>query len=111
YVAQARGKSDRDRQASRDKTGAFTGAYALNPVNGARVPVWIADYVLAGYGTGAIMAVPAHDERDFAFAKAHGIPIIEVVSKSGKPSEAPLTAAMSEHGLAVRSGEYDGLPT
>ncbi len=111
YVAQAKNKSDRDRQASKEKTGVFTGGYAVNPVSGAKVPVWIADYVLAGYGTGAIMAVPAHDERDFEFAKAHGIPVVEVVSKTGKPSSAPLEAAMTEPGLAVNSGPYDGLET
>ncbi len=111
YVAQAKAKSERDRQASKEKTGVFTGGFAINPVNGAEVPIYIADYVLWGYGTGAIMAVPAHDQRDFEFAEAHGIPIIEVVSKSGKPSELPLTEAMVEPGIAVSSGKYDGLTT
>jgi leucyl-tRNA synthetase len=104
YVEQARNKSERDRQVSKDKTGIFTGGMAINPVNGAEIPVYIADYVLWGYGTGAIMAVPAHDERDFEFAQAHGIPIVEVVSKTGKPSDAPLTEAMVEPGIAVNSG-------
>jgi leucyl-tRNA synthetase len=111
YVEQAKNKSERDRQAHKDKTGVFTGGLAINPVNGAEVPIYIADYVLWGYGTGAIMAVPAHDERDFEFATAHGIPIIEVVSPSGAPSHAPLTEAMVEPGLAVNSGKYDGLST
>jgi leucyl-tRNA synthetase len=111
YVAAARNKSDRDRMQSKDKSGVFTGGFALNPVNGAEVPVYIADYVLYGYGTGAIMAVPAHDERDFEFAKAHGIAIIEVVSLTGEPSGAPLEAAMTQHGKAVNSGAYNGLPT
>ena len=111
YVEQARNKSERDRQASKEKTGVFTGGLAINPVNGAEVPVYIADYVLWGYGTGAIMAVPAHDERDFEFAQAQGIPIVEVVSKSGQPSEEPLAEAMVESGVAVNSGKYDGLPT
>jgi leucyl-tRNA synthetase len=111
YVEQARNKSERDRQTSKEKTGVFTGGLAINPVNGAQVPVYIADYVLWGYGTGAIMAVPAHDERDFEFAQAHGIPIVEVVSKSGKPSAEPLEEAMVESGVAVNSGEYDGLST
>lgn len=111
YVQQAKKKSERDRQASKEKTGVFTGGRAINPVNGAEVPVYIADYVLWGYGTGAIMAVPAHDERDFEFAKARGIPIIEVVSKTGKPSDSPLAGAMVEPGTAVNSGKYDGLPT
>ena len=111
YVEQAKNKSERDRQASKEKTGVFTGGMAVNPVNGAEVPVYIADYVLWGYGTGAIMAVPAHDERDFEFATAHGIPIVEVVSRSGKPSDAPLAEAMVEPGTAVNSGKYDGLST
>ena len=111
YVQQAKKKIERDRQASKEKTGVFTGGRAINPVNGAEVPVYIADYVLWGYGTGAIMAVPAHDERDFEFAKARGIPIIEVVSKTGKPSDSPLAGAMVEPGTAVNSGKYDGLPT
>ena len=111
YVEQAKNKSERDRQANKEKTGVFTGGTAVNPVNGAEVPVYIADYVLWGYGTGAIMAVPAHDERDFEFATAHGIPIIEVVSKTGAPADAPLTEAVIEQGTAVNSGKYDGLPT
>jgi len=111
YVEQAKNKSERDRQANKEKTGTFTGGFAINPVNGAEVPIYIADYVLWGYGTGAIMAVPAHDERDFEFATTHGIPIIEVVSKSGVPTEAPLEQPMIEPGLAVRSGKYDGLST
>jgi len=111
YVEQARNKSERDRQAGKEKTGVFTGGLAINPVNGAEVPIYIADYVLWGYGTGAIMAVPAHDERDFEFATAHGIPIIEVVSKTGTPSDAPLKEAMVESGVGVNSGKYDGLET
>jgi len=111
YVQQARNKSERDRQSSKEKTGVFTGGLAINPVNGAEVPIYIADYVLWGYGTGAIMAVPAHDQRDFEFATALGIPIIEVVSKSGTASDIPLQEAMIEHGVAVNSGKYDGLET
>jgi leucyl-tRNA synthetase len=111
YVEQAKNKSERDRQASKEKTGVFTGGFAINPVNGAEVPVYIADYVLWGYGTGAIMAVPAHDVRDFEFATAHGIPIIEVVSKTGASADAPLSEAMVEQGVGVNSGKYDGLQT
>ncbi len=111
YVEQAKRKSERDRQASKDKSGVFTGGFAINPVNGAEVPVYIADYVLWGYGTGAIMAVPAHDERDFEFATVHHIPIVEVVSETGKPSSAPLKEAMVAPGIAVNSGKYDGLST
>ena len=111
YVHVAKNKSDLDRQTQKEKTGVFTGGYAINPVNGARVPIWIADYVLMGYGTGAIMAVPAHDDRDFEFATRYGIPILEVVSESGAPSPSPLTEAMTGLGVAVNSGAYDGTPT
>lgn len=97
-------KSDLERQENRDKTGVFTGAYAVNPVSGERVPVFIADYVLAGYGTGAIMAVPAHDERDHEFARALGLPIREVVS-GGDVAE----AAHVGDGVAVNSANDRGL--
>src|SRR5690606_29961407 len=80
YRARAASKSELERGIDKEKTGVFTGGYAVNPVNGAKVPVWTADYVMMGYGTGAIMAVPAHDERDYAFAKAMDLPIIEVIS-------------------------------
>lgn len=84
YIKSAASKSERDRQdASKEKSGVFTGAYAVNPVNEARIPVWTADYVLTGYGTGAIMAVPAHDDRDFEFATKFQLPIIEVVRSRG----------------------------
>jgi leucyl-tRNA synthetase len=80
YIAAAKNKSELERTAdSKDKTGVFTGGYAVNPVNGQRVPIWVADYVLAGYGTGAIMAVPAHDTRDFEFAEKFDLPIVQVV--------------------------------
>ncbi|HJL22134.1 MAG TPA: leucine--tRNA ligase, partial [Polyangiaceae bacterium LLY-WYZ-15_(1-7)] len=111
YVAEAKNKSDLARQQSKEKTGVFTGGHAINPVNGAEVPIWVADYVLWGYGTGAIMAVPAHDTRDFEFAKAFGIPIVEVVSKTGEPTEGALKEAMAEPGVAVNSGKYDGMET
>lgn len=106
YVAKAKNKSDRDRQQSKEKTGVFTGGHAINPVNGAEVPIWIADYVLMGYGTGAIMAVPAHDTRDFEFATAHGIPVIEVVK-----GDAPEGECFTGHGVAMNSGKYDGMTT
>ncbi|MBU3665855.1 MAG: leucine--tRNA ligase [Chthoniobacterales bacterium] len=107
YIAKAASKSDRDRQdASKEKTGVFTGAYAINPVNGTHIPVWIADYVLTGYGTGAIMAVPAHDERDHEFARKFDLPIIEVV----RPPE-PEEGCFTGEGTAVNSGVLDGLPT
>ncbi|USB34413.1 leucine--tRNA ligase [Paenibacillus sp. YPG26] len=89
YQEQAARKSDLERtDLAKEKTGVFTGAYAINPVNGAKVPIWIADYVLAGYGTGAIMAVPAHDERDYEFAKQFNLPILEVVSGGDISKEA-----------------------
>ena len=107
YVKSVASKSERDRQdASKEKTGVFTGAHAINPVNNARIPVWIADYVLTGYGTGAIMAVPAHDDRDHAFAKKFDLPIIEVV----KPPQ-PAEGCFAGEGTAVNSGILDGLPT
>jgi leucyl-tRNA synthetase len=111
YVSAAARMNDVSRtDATRDKTGVFTGAYAINPVNGARVPVWVADYVLINYGTGAIMAVPAHDQRDFEFARAFDLPIIEVVSPDGKP-RGIADEALTADGFALNSGEYDGLPT
>jgi leucyl-tRNA synthetase len=110
YVSAAKNRSDMDRQlaAEKEKTGEFTGAYAINPVSGARVPIWVADYVLMTYGTGAIMAVPAHDERDHAFAKAFDLPIVEVI---GSPVDHDIEeAAYSGDGPAVNSGSYDGMP-
>ena len=91
YVEEAARRSERSRTADVErKTGAFTGAFAVNPANGERIPIWIADYVLAGYGTGAIMAVPGHDERDHAFARAFGLPIVEVV-RGGDPTREAFT--------------------
>lgn len=104
YRRRAATKSDLERQENKEKTGVFTGSYAVNPVSGAKVPVFIADYVLAGYGTGAIMAVPAHDDRDHEFATAFGLPIVEVVS-GGDVSEAAFTG----DGVAVNSANDDGL--
>ena len=111
YSAAAARKSDMERTAlNKEKTGVFTGAYAINPLNQKRIPVYTADYVLGAYGTGAIMAVPAHDERDFEFAKRFDLEIVEVVSADGKLHEA-LDAAFVEDGTAVRSGQFDGQPT
>lgn len=110
YARQAQGESEIDRlNAERGKTGVFTGAYAVNPVNGEKLPVWTADYVLPGYGTGAIMCVPGHDERDFAFARKFHLPIVQVVSRDGSASE--LQAADPAEGIAVHSGQWSGLPT
>ena len=93
----------------KDKTGVFTGGYCVNPVNGARLPIWIADYVLMGYGTGAVMAVPGHDERDFAFAEAFGLPIRRVIAAPDEDASTPLAAAYAGDGRLVNSGEFDGL--
>lgn len=111
YVARSKGRSELDRRAAKDKTGEPTGAYCINPVNGERVPVWIADYVLWGYGTGAIMAVPAHDERDFEFAQKFGIPIRRVIAEPGTDGSAPLQSAYVDNaaGVMVASGSYDGM--
>ena len=110
YKNAARLKSDLERtDLAKDKTGVFTGANATNPVNGKRIPVWISDYILISYGTGAIMAVPAHDERDWAFAKKFGLDIIQVVSKSGKTYE--MEQVETDEGFSVNSGEFSGLST
>ena len=114
YRQKASLKSDLDRtDLAKEKTGVFTGGYAINPVNGQKVPVWIADYVLISYGTGAIMAVPAHDERDYEFAKEFGIEIKQVVGPApGSGHQADLqNAAFTETGVAINSGKYDGLAT
>ena len=112
YVAQARLKSEIDRTSTaKEKTGVFIGAYATNPVNGESIPIWIADYVLTGYGTGAIMAVPAHDQRDFEFARQFGLPIILVVQPEGQSMSADeLTEAWPDEGVMVNSGPLDGVP-
>jgi leucyl-tRNA synthetase len=111
YQEQARRLSEIDRQSTeREKTGVPLGTYAVNPANGERVPIWIADYVLATYGTGAVMGVPASDERDFAFAKKMGLPIIPVVVPEGWDGS-ELQEAYVEPGVMVNSGEYDGLPS
>ncbi|GAB1431901.1 leucine--tRNA ligase [Spirochaetota bacterium] len=117
YVDKAAKKSDLERtDLAKDKTGVFTGAWAINPANGQRIPIWISDYVLVSYGTGAIMAVPAHDERDWDFAKAFGLPIIEVVAKIGADGKAqasqgePLECTAAD-GISVNSGFLNGLKT
>ena len=109
YQQQARLKSDLERtELAKDKTGVFTGAYAVNPVSGAKVPIWIGDYVLANYGFGAIMAVPAHDERDWAFARKFGLPVVEVIAANGTPTEGGLKECYTGPGKAVNSGEFSG---
>lgn len=110
YRAQCASKSDLERtDLSKEKTGVFTGAYAVNPVNGKKIPVWIADYVLMGYGTGAIMAVPAHDERDFAFAQVFGLPVLQVVQPPSEDMD--WRGFCGYEGSSVNSGFLTGLPT
>jgi leucyl-tRNA synthetase len=108
YCEACRSKSDLERtELAKEKTGVPTGAFALNPVNGERVPVWIADYVLTGYGTGAIMAVPGHDTRDFEFAQKFGLPVLQVV----EPPAGEEWRGFTGEGIAVNSGFLEGLPT
>ena len=111
YVAGAARTEVSERAAAeREKTGVFTGRHVVNPVNGEHIPVWVADYVLMDYGTGAIMAVPGHDERDFEFARAHGLPVRRVIAPEGTPADAPLEEAYSGPGRLVASGFLDGMP-
>ncbi len=110
YVEAASRVSEVDRTSTvREKTGVFTGAYAVNPINGEEIPVWVADYVLGSYGTGAVMAVPAHDERDFDFANRYGLPVRRVILGESDDPKASLDAAWTEDGPMCNSGEFDGL--
>ncbi len=112
YARHAAGRKSEDRAAAELKTGVFTGFHAVNPVNDARIPIWVADYVLMDYGTGAIMAVPAHDERDFAFAERFGLPIVPVVADAGATAVADgAYVAHSDHDVLVNSGPFSGLPS
>jgi leucyl-tRNA synthetase len=109
YKLQAARQSDIEREAvDKEKTGVFTGGYAVNPVNGERIPIWIADYVLMSYGTGAIMAVPAHDERDFAFARKYELPIVEVIRPEGQGEASELKEAYIGAGVMVNSAQFNG---
>ncbi len=113
YIDQARHMSEIERMSTeKEKTGVFTGGYVTNPVNGEQVPVWIADYVLMGYGSGAIMGVPAHDERDFEFARKFNIPIIEVIRPDDEAPSDPATwhGAKLAYGTMVNSGPFNGTP-
>lgn len=112
YVRRAQATSEMDRlNAERVKTGVFIGAYAINPATEEPIPIWIADYVLTGYGTGAIMAVPAHDQRDFEFARKFGIPIRLVYQVEGGPTTPDeMTQALPHGGMVINSGPFDGLP-
>lgn len=109
YKEETKKQSDIERQSiSREKTGVFSGSYAINPINGKEIPIWVGDYVLATYGTGAVMAVPAHDERDFTFASKFNLPMERVVApKNGEDVELPF----GKHGILINSGEFNGLTT
>ena len=109
YIQMAANKSSVDRLQGKEKTGVFTGSYAINPLNGAKVPIWLSDYVLADYGTGAIMCVPAHDDRDFEFAKKFNIPIIQVIAKDGKEIEDMTEPYTEAAGTMINSGEWNGM--
>ncbi len=109
YIYQTSLRSAVDRLQDKEKTGVFTGSYAVNPLNGAKVPIWLSDYVLADYGTGAIMCVPAHDDRDFEFAKKFDIPIIQVISKDGKEIENMTEAYTEASGIMINSGDWNGM--
>ena len=109
YIFDASMKSNVDRLQDKEKTGVFTGTYAVNPLNGAKVPIWLSDYVLADYGTGAIMCVPAHDDRDFEFATKFNIPIIQVIAKDGKEIENMTEAYTEASGTMINSGEWNGM--
>lgn len=108
YIERSSMISNVDRMQSKEKTGVFTGSYAINPLNNALVPIWLSDYVLADYGTGAIMCVPAHDDRDFEFAKKFDLPIIQVIAKDGVEIE-NMTEAYTEPGVMINSGEFNGM--
>ncbi|MCA9927552.1 MAG: leucine--tRNA ligase [Anaerolineales bacterium] len=108
YIRQAQRKSEIDRAAAdKDKTGIFTGAYAVHPLTGERVPIWVADYVMMGYGTGAVMGVPGHDARDFAFAKTYNLPMVEVITPDGTPQD--VGGCFSDYGVLINSGDYSGM--
>lgn len=110
YIDQTNKATEIDRVSTiREKTGVFTGSYAINPINGDRIPIWIADYVLCSYGTGAVMAVSAHDERDFEFAKKYNLPIKKVICPKGESETAELSKAFIDDGYLVNSSNFNGM--
>lgn len=109
YIFDSSMRSNVDRMQAKEKTGVFTGSYAVNPLNGAKTPIWLSDYVLADYGTGAIMCVPAHDDRDFEFAKKFGLPIVQVIAKDGKEIENMTEAYTEANGIMINSGDWNGM--
>ena len=108
YIFKSSMRSSVDRLQDKEKTGVFTGSYAVNPLNGKKIPIWLSDYVLSDYGTGAIMCVPAHDDRDFEFAKKFDLPIIPVISPDGNPVE-NMTEAYTGAGIMINSGDWNGM--
>ncbi len=109
YIFEASMKSNVDRMQAKEKTGVFTGSYAINPLNNQKTPIWLSDYVLSDYGTGAIMCVPAHDDRDFEFAKKFDLPIVQVIAKDGKEIENMTEAYTELNGVMINSGEWNGM--
>ena len=109
YIFEASMKSNVDRMQAKEKTGVFTGSYAINPLNNQKTPIWLSDYVLADYGTGAIMCVPAHDDRDFEFAKKFDLSIVQVIAKDGKEIENMTEAYTELNGVMINSGEWNGM--
>ncbi len=109
YIYKTSMKSSVDRLQDKEKTGVFTGSYAINPLNNEKIPIWLSDYVLADYGTGAIMCVPAHDDRDFEFAKKFDIPIIQVIAKDGVEIENMTEAYTEAAGTMINSGDWNGM--
>ena len=109
YIFDSSMRSNVDRMQAKEKTGVFTGSYAINPLNGEKTPIWLSDYVLADYGTGAIMCVPAHDDRDFEFAKKFGLPIVQVIAKDGIEIEDMTEAYTEASGTMINSGDWNGM--
>jgi leucyl-tRNA synthetase len=109
FAASIRNKSELERTSLMEKGGVFTGAYARNPLSNERVPIWVTNYVLAEYGTGAVMGVPAHDERDFEFAHAFGLPVARVIEQPGVSGEGPMRAAYVDDGRLIASGDFSGM--
>ena len=108
YILAASMKSNVDRLQDKDKTGVFTGSYCINPLNQEKIPIWLSDYVLADYGTGAIMCVPAHDDRDFEFAKKFGLPIVQVIAEDPDHVEELTEAYTIANGVMINSGDWNG---
>ncbi|MEO6914064.1 MAG: leucine--tRNA ligase, partial [Candidatus Baltobacteraceae bacterium] len=109
FAESLKSKSELERTSLMEKQGVFTGAYAINPLSNERVPIWVTNYVLADYGTGAVMGVPAHDQRDFEFAHKHALPVVPVIAAHGEPPDAPLEAAFLEEGRLIASGDFTGM--